>query len=154
MNYRYYMTLSSEYYRKFRLTPSSTSDLEILTQIPTSMIQWISSWLVGRSKIRIITAGTAKRNGNISSIFPLSGCHALEVGCSCTHDYELTHGGKTQEIHFTCTWLGQRPDKNWDCKVLFPHDMRSSPAQLPVGPGAGLKLRIGPWLGAINCVSE
>ena len=40
-------------YSKYRLTPSLTSDLEMMTWIHTSMSQWISSWLVGRRQRRI-----------------------------------------------------------------------------------------------------
>ena len=59
------MTLSYEAYGKARLTPSSTKDLEMPTRIPTSMSQYISSCLVGISKIRIRTVITDTRNGNI-----------------------------------------------------------------------------------------
>ena len=63
---------SSKAYRKARLTPSSTSDLEILTWIPTSMRQWISSWIFWRRKIRIITVSKTTSNGYIFSPFFLS----------------------------------------------------------------------------------
>ena len=56
------LTLSSESYGKLRLTPSSTSYLEMLAQIRKVMIQWISSWIVGRSIIRISTVITAMIN--------------------------------------------------------------------------------------------
>ena len=76
------VTLSSEAYGKARLTPSSTSDLEMMTRIPTSTSQWISSCLVGVSKRRIITVSTATRNGNIFYVCPLSGWHDREEGSS------------------------------------------------------------------------
>ena len=62
-----------EDYGKPRLTPSPTSDLEMLTWIPTSMSQWIISWIIGRRKIWIMTVSTDMRNGEFFSVFPLSG---------------------------------------------------------------------------------
>ena len=56
------LTLSSETYGKSRLTPSLTSDLEMLTRIHIIMIQWIISCIVGRSKIGISTVSTSASN--------------------------------------------------------------------------------------------
>ena len=74
------VTLSSETYGKSRLIPSSTSYLEMLTRIPTSMSQWISSCLCGISKRRTITVSNAASNGNIFSDCPRSGWHDREEG--------------------------------------------------------------------------
>ena len=63
--WRQEVTLSSETYGKSKLTPSSTSDLETLTRIPTSMSQWISSCLVGISERRINTVSAATINGKV-----------------------------------------------------------------------------------------
>ena len=57
------VVFSSEAYGKSRLMPSLTSYFDILTQIPTIMVQWINSWLVGRSKIKIIIVRTSTSNG-------------------------------------------------------------------------------------------
>ena len=58
-------TFSSKDYGKARLTPSWTSDLEIMTQILTSMRQCISYCIVGRRKTRIRTVINVTRNVNI-----------------------------------------------------------------------------------------
>ena len=127
------------------------SNLEMLTRIPTSMIQWISSWLNGRRKIEIITVSTVTSNINIFSSFPLSGWHACEGGSSCTLEFDSTHGGKTWGTHFTHMWMSQRPDFNHVCEVILPHDLTT---QSPEGPVFGLELGIGPRIGAINCALE
>ena len=67
--WRQEVTLSSKVYGKSRLTPTSKSYLDMLTWIPTSMSQWISSWLVGRRKIRIIIVSTATTNGRFYPFF-------------------------------------------------------------------------------------
>ena len=63
--WRQKVTSSSEADGKYKLTPSSTSDLAMMGRIPTSMGQWISSWLVGRSKIRTSMVSTSTSNREI-----------------------------------------------------------------------------------------
>ena len=63
------VTSLSKAYGKSRLIPSSTSYLEMLTHIPTGMIQLISSWLFGIRKISISTVNTSKINGDFFSVF-------------------------------------------------------------------------------------
>ena len=111
-DWRKEVKFSSEAYGKCRLTLSSTSDLEILTRIPTSMSQWISSWLVGIWKTRIIMVSTAMSNRIFFSVYPLIGWHDLEWVSSCNLKFESIHGRKTQGTHFTHIWMGQQPDRN------------------------------------------
>ena len=87
-DWRQEVTFSFESYEKVKLTPSSTSDLEVLMRIPKITRQCISSWIVGRSKIRINTVSTTTSNANIFVICLLSGWHAREGGTSRTHDFE------------------------------------------------------------------
>ena len=88
------------------------------------------------------------------SFFTLNGWHTWEGGYSCTHDFELTHGGKNRGTHFTHTWLVQRTDCNHSRKVVPPHYPQIYPPQSPAGPISGLGLGIRPRLGAINCTPE
>ena len=64
-DWRKKVMFSSESYGKARLIPSSTSDLEMLTRMPTSMSQWRSSWIVGKNKRRIITLSTTTSIRNV-----------------------------------------------------------------------------------------
>ena len=70
--WRQEVMLSSKDYGKVRLTPSTASDLEMLMWICTIVSQWISSWIIGRRKKRIITVNIAMSNGIIFSICTLS----------------------------------------------------------------------------------
>ena len=72
------LTFPSKSYGKSILTPSSTSYLGMLTQIPTIMSQWISSWLVGRRKGGIITVSTSTSNRNMFLHFS-SQCMSFSV---------------------------------------------------------------------------
>ena len=84
----------------------------------------------------------------------LSGWHSQEGGSSRTLEFESTCGGKTSETHFTCMWMGQRPDRNCGHEVLLLHDLWISTHQSPAGSGSrqgfGIKTRIG----AINFAPE
>ena len=76
------MMFSSEDYGKSRLTPSSMSDLEMLTRVTTSMRQWIISCLVGIRKRKKSTVSTDTSNIMFLSICLLSGWHDREGGSS------------------------------------------------------------------------
>ena len=69
-NWRQEVMFSYNAYGKSRLTPSSTSDLQMTIQRPTIINLWIRSWLIGRSKIRILTVINATSNIKIFPCFP------------------------------------------------------------------------------------
>ena len=151
VDWRQEVTFACEDYGKSRVMPSSTSDLETQTRTPTSMNPCISSWIVGRRNIRIITVSTATNNGSFFSVCPFSEWRAREGGSSCTHGFESTCGVKTQGAHFTRMWLGQQIDFNFGHEVVLLHALQILPPQSPAGPGSGLVLSIRLPIGAINC---
>ena len=143
--WRQEVTSSSKDYFKDRLTPSSA----MLTWIHTRISQFISSWIVGKRKIRTSMASTSTCKGK-NSIFLLIGWHVREGGSSHYLKFDSTHGGKTWGTHFTHTWIGQRLGRNIGREVVLPHYPQISPSQSTVGQGYILVFGIRPWLGAIN----
>ena len=86
--------------------------------------------------------------------FPPSGSHAGEVVSSHTHEFESTHGGRTQGALSTPTWLGQWPYHYHIHRLVLPHDPLILSPQYPEGPGTRLVPGIGPHINEINCGQE
>ena len=139
---------SSKSYGKYSMKPSLTSYLT------TSMIQWISSYLVDIRKIKMIPVSTATRNGDTFLHFYSQWMARSGRRLWLYSRIWVDLWWKTRGTHFTRAWMGHRPDRHHGHEVVLPHDLRSSSSQSPAGLGAGLVFGIEPQIGAISCAPE
>ena len=143
----------SKVYGIFKLAPSFTSSLVMLTQICTSKSQWNHSWPGGKGSRNTSTVSTVTTNWNFFAVCSFIRHNSREGRPSHALSIESSYGIEKGITPFTNTGGGKQAHQNCRCEVLIINDLQNSAPQSSVGTGARLGLGIENRSGSLNCMS-